>query len=684
MKFIPKTVDYNLSPYTGLTRQSWLEAAEYILTGIFNNIADFEDPVVMPRKETKITYPHLDHLEKDQEAQRKAEKFEGLTRSFFIAAPMIHENPELVICGYNIRDYYKNQVLRSCTKGDPVYVGNYDELLKLTGGDRFRCFQQTVETCALVICLWICKEELWDTYTKEEKDRIAVFLSNFAHNSTVPQNWRMFNMLDLAFLHREGYPIDHEIMLDHAQAIFAYSVGDGWYRDGHSFDYYSCWAFNVYGPLWNLWYGYEHQPELAKRFEEQSNRLMETYADFFDRDGFTNMWGRSNIYRNASTSAFDGNFFLNNPTMDPGLARRICSGSLLQFFGREDVVENGVPSLGFYGQFDPLVQGYSCAESPFWLGKAFLCLHLSADHPFWTAKENNGTWEKLPEKGVKVTTLNGPALCFSNHNANGETVLRTGKIVKNQGDRHGMWNYSKLCYNTKYPWESTKVERIESQQYVLEDLSSGNISYANTTFWYGEKDGVLYRRQFFDYNLQTECHWLQAVNLADFTVPYGIVRVDKHRLHRRPVRFTLGAYGFPDNGTEIIRKECGNTKAVILKGKDFCGNEKQLAMTIYDGWEELQLIHSTGTNPDSENSIVVYATGDKKKHYGAYEFYTMISQVITKESHEDFTEEELFPIADICYEDSTKTGAYGTVTLSLKDGTVKKVNFEEIEAGLTL
>jgi len=684
MKFIPKTVDFKLSPYTGLTRQSWLEAGEYILAGIFNNIADFEDPVVMPRKETKITYPHLDHSEKDQEAQRKAEKFEGLTRSFFIAAPMIHENPELVICGYNIRDYYKNQVLRSCTKGDPVYVGNYDELLKLTGGDRFRCFQQTVETCALVICLWICKEELWDTYTKAEKDRIAEFLSNFAHNSTVPQNWRMFNMLDLAFLHMEGYPIDHEIMLDHAQAILAYSVGDGWYRDGHSFDYYSCWAFNVYGPLWNLWYGYEHQPELAKRFEEQSNRLMETYADFFDRDGFTNMWGRSNIYRNASTSAFDANFFLKNPEMDPGLARRICSGSLLQFFGREDVVENGVPELGFYGQFDPLVQGYSCAESPFWLGKAFLCLHLPADHPFWTAKENNGTWEKLPEKGVKVTTLNGPALCFSNHNTNGETVLRTGKIVKNQGDRHGMWNYSKLCYNTKYPWESTRVENIESQQYVLEDLSSGNISYANTTFWYGEKDGVLYRRQFFDYNLQTECHWLQAVNLADFTVPYGIVRVDKHRLHRRPVRFTLGAYGFPDNGTEIIRKEYGNAKAVILKGKDFCGREKQLAMTIYDGWEELKLIHSTGTNPDSKNSIVVYAMGDKKKHYGAYEFYTMVSQIITKENHEDFTEEELFPIADICYEDSAKTGAYGTVTLTLKDGTVKRVNFEEIEAGLTL
>ena len=43
-------------------------------------------------------------------------------------------------------------------------------------GDYNRAFQQTVETCALVICLWVCKEEIWDTYTKEEKDVIAEFL----------------------------------------------------------------------------------------------------------------------------------------------------------------------------------------------------------------------------------------------------------------------------------------------------------------------------------------------------------------------------------------------------------------------------------------------------------------------------------------------------------------------------
>jgi hypothetical protein len=695
MVFRPKTLDFDLSPYTGLTRDSWIEAGIYLLEGMFQNIKHFEDPVVMPRKETKITYPHLHLPEEIQEVERKAEMFEGLTRSFFIAAPLIHINPQLELCGYRIRDYYKNQVLKSCTKGNPAYVGTYEDLQAITNHqDPFRAFQQTVETSALVICLWISKEEIWDTFTQEEKDRVAKLLLSFAHANTVPQNWRLFNMLDMAFLHMEGYQIDKEIMADHAMAILNYYVGDGWYRDGHSFDYYSCWAFNVYAPLWNLWYGYEHEPYIAKKFEENSNKLMETYADFFDQDGFTNMWGRSNIYRNASTSAFDGNMFLKESRVNHGLARRIASGSLLQFLTREDFRYKGVPTLGFYGQFSPLVQGYSCAESPFWMGKAFLCLHLPADHPFWTAKENNGTWENLGENEVKETVLNGPALCFSNHKANGETILRTGKVVKNLGDNHGMWNYSKLSFNTKYPWEATpvfeeigsgiKVGEIEAQQYVLKDTTSGELQKCNVTFWCGSKKEVLYRRQFFNYNLQTESQWIQGINLADFTVPYGIVRVDQLKLFRRPISLTLGAYGFPDNGTEIIKKEKENAKAIILKGSDFTGKKRQLAMTIYDGWSDLDYLQSKGTNPDSEQSLIVFASTTRKKQYGGYESYILISQVITKDNHEEFTEDELFPILNIEYGDKYKVGAYGITRIYLKDGKVREIDFEGMEANMSL
>lgn len=695
MVFKPKTTDFNLSPYTGLTRQSWIEAGEYMLEGIFQNIKDFNDPVVMPRKETEISYPHKNATPEALITEQKAEMFEGLTRSFFIAAPLIHDNPELKICGYDIRKYYKNQILRSCTKTDPIYVGDYEGLQEINNYENpFRAYQQTVETCALVICLWVTMKEIWEDYTQEEKDTIAAMLSSFAHNNTVPQNWRLFNMLDMAFLHMAGYPIQKDIMLDHAQAMLEYYVGDGWYRDGQSFDYYSCWAFNVYAPLWNVWYGYDNEPYVAKQFEEYSNKLMETYADFFDKDGFTNMWGRSNIYRNAATSAFDGNMFLRNSKADPGLARRVSSGSLLQFLTREDFLFKGVPTLGFYGQFSPLIQGYSCAESPFWLGKAFLCLHLPEEHPFWSAKENNGTWDKLEENGVKVTTLDGPALCFSNHEANGETILRTGKITKQWNDIHGMWNYSKLSFNTKYPWEAQPngggvsdpelCKEIESQQYILKDITTGNLDRANATLWYGEKDGVLYRKQFFKYCLELERHWIQSINLADFTVPCGIIRADKMKLHRRPVRFTLGAYGFPDNGTEIIEKTCGKAKAIILKGKDFTGQDKQLAMTIFDGWDSIDYVHSCGTNPDSEKSIVIYAAADKKKQYGGYESYYMISQVITKECPEDFTEDELFPIADIQYTDAAGSGVVGPVKIILKNGDEKVIDFEGIEGKMMI
>ena len=700
MAFKPETLDYQLSPYTGLTRQSWIEAGIYLMKGIFQHIEDFEAPIVMPRKETEITYPHLKASEEQQAVERKAEIFEGLTRSMFIAAPLIHDDPELTVCGYRLREYYKNQILRVCTPEDEMFIGYYEDQQRISGTkDPFRTFQQTVETCALVICLWVSRAEIWDSYTAPEKDRIAKLIADYAHANTVPQNWRLFNMLDMAFLHMEGYPIDREIMLDHAQEILNYYAGDGWYRDGHSFDYYSCWAFNVYAPIWNLWYGYENAPYIAAQFEEHSNKLMKTYGDFFDRDGFTNMWGRSNIYRNAATSAFDGNMLLRHYTGNPGLARRISSGSLLQFLSREDFLYKGIPTLGFYGQFAPLVQGYSCAESPFWLGKAFLCLHLPAEHPFWAERENNGSWESLGEREVKVTTLDGPALCFSNHQANGETILRTGKVVKEASDRTGMWNYSKLSFNTKYPWEASAQEEVEAQQYVLRDITEGKADRANVTYWHGEKEGVLYRRQFFDYQLTRETHWIQAMNLADFAVPYGILRADKMRFHRKPVSLTLGSYGFPDNGTVIERKEeeyviagssgqkmaskslTGRAQALILKGHDAAGQEKQLAMTIYEGFAELSYLHSTGTNPDSEKSIVVYAALRREKQYG-YEPYLLISQTITKESCEDFAEEELFSIAAVEYTDEEHCGGYGPVTLLMKNGEKRVIDFAELEGNL--
>ena len=70
-----KNTDYNMSPYTGLTRKSWAEAAEYILTGIFSNVKGISCPVLAKRTETEITYPHPELPKEKYEQEAKAEIF---------------------------------------------------------------------------------------------------------------------------------------------------------------------------------------------------------------------------------------------------------------------------------------------------------------------------------------------------------------------------------------------------------------------------------------------------------------------------------------------------------------------------------------------------------------------------------------------------------------------------------
>lgn len=73
-----------------------------------------------------------------------------------------------------------------------------------------------------------------------------------------------------------------------------------------------------------------------------------------------------------------------------------------------------------------------------------------------------------------------------------------------------------------------------------------------------------------------------------------------------------------------------------------------------------------------------------ERQYDGLASYLLISQVITKESLKDFTDDEIFPIQSISYEDMYKTGAYGTTTIQLKSGAKRRINFEELEAGLSI
>ncbi len=672
MKFEIKNPNYKLSPFTGLAREHWVDAGKFLIDGVFRNVKDFNSPVLVERTEREITYPHL-HLDLSKEAilrEEKAQRFEGLTRSLFIAAPLIRDNPEITSNGYLLRDYYKNQILLAMERDGVNSVGWYSDMI---GSSTTSIVQQTVESAALCIGLVISKDYIWSSYSAEEKNLILDFISEYAYGNTNGNNWQFFNMINLAFLKMNGREIDRKLMEYYAKNMLSYYAGDGWYRDGYNFDYYSVWGFNFYAPLWNIWYGYENMRDIALEFEKNSNELMKTFPDYFDRDGYMLMWGRSNIYRFAVGSAVAGNMALKKHAKNYGALRRAVSGALKQFITRDDFMgENGVPTMGFYGQFSPMVQSYSCAESVLWLGKAFTLLTLPKEHPFWTAKEVKGSFEKLPKKGVKESVLSSPALDFTNHEANGTTILRTGRVSQSPKSEGGCHQYARLNFNSKYPWDASSKEGVDPCQYVIKVGEEYN--RANAIYWCGEKNSVLYRREYFNYDFISKAR-AKLVDLADFAVHYGIFRADRFLLKQKEdAQIILSSYGFPDNGTEIIKKSIDGATSIILKGKDKGGKEKQMAFTVYGNFS-LQTVASFGTNADSEKSLIVTATIEILK--GEYGYPLFYSQTLTKESHEDFRDEELFPIK------SSKNIANG-IELTLHSGDKKIIDFTGIESNMQM
>ncbi|MEG7530384.1 MAG: DUF2264 domain-containing protein, partial [Hungatella sp.] len=638
MKYTVHQPNYGKSPYTGMTRTHWLELSHFFLEGIFSHIRYIEDPIVFPRHEYEVSYPRP-----NGPAWRiAAERFEGLARSFLIGAPLLHNEPEAVVCGYSMKEYYKKQILLSVTPGTPNYLLRVEEIFpEALPGEK--AFQHTCECASLVIGLTICREVIWESYTKEEQDLIADYLSNFGHSYTGHHNWRLFNMLILAFLDREGYPIDADMMRDHTQAILSYYAGNGWYRDGHLFDYYSPWAFQVYGPLWNQWYGYEKEPALAAKIERYSNELMQTYDRMFDEDGHVTMWGRSGSYRSAASAPLAANFLLREAQADPGLARRIASGAVLQFVTREECFKEGVPCLGFYGPFRPFVQSYSCAASPFWIANSFVCLALPEDHPYWSTVEANGIWEQMQPKETQTTVLNGPGIVLDNHKATGITEFRTGKILVKK-DYSSLNAYSRLSFNSQFPWEDFDFAGAETMQYSLKAEKQNNSRIPNILMYAGVRDGVLYRKEYFDFEFTFQDK--ASIDLADFAVSHGIVRVDKVRIPDKPYTLTLGSYGMADRGhIEIEERICPITgaKAMILKSE-----EGQIALVSYSGFDEIGQKNRRGVSAVTECSCLLYAES-RRNHYYEYRPYAMISAMLTKKDNTIWSDEELFPILAIHY-----------------------------------
>ncbi|WP_160114210.1 DUF2264 domain-containing protein [Aquimarina sp. AU119] len=623
--------DYIKSPKTGMTREHWLDMAQYILEGAFSYVNDIDDPLKFP-KLGDVSYPRGDW-------QIPVEKLEGLCRTLFVAAPLLKENPDLTINNIKIADYYRHNILNLIDENHPSFIKDKE---KDWPG------QTLVEFGALAISFFTIPEVVWEPLTQEQKDILARKMISYGDGATVPSNWKFFNIFVLSFFKSQGYDVNEKLLVDYLNKSLNHYRGDGWYNDNPAYDYYSMWAFQMYAAYWSEVFGNKYYPEIAKKFKTNFLDIKDSYPYMFSKDGKMIMWGRSISYRIASISPFPFLGFYPEETkgINWGWMRRISSGVLSQFLQHPKFLKDGVPTLGFYGEFDPATQYYSCRGSVYWMGKAFLSLLLPKDNEFWNATENDGAWDNKLTKGKAYNKFfKTSEIMLTNYPDIGATEIRAWCNVPITGVKEpfrGSENYNKLAYNSAFPWQADDPSGIVSMNYMFK-TEVDTIPYEPGRLYTFKKfkNGVYYR------DLKSEIIEDVLINLADIPLKNGILRVDKINA-KKPLDFILGHYSLPHiNG--YIKKSVQKIKNKEIQIID--NGQYQLAVIPIKGWNVVTTKTTSGLHPEAKESTVI---NTRAKYKPSQKDNTYITIMLWKKSGTPFTIEELSFIKKIESEKNNK------------------------------
>lgn len=637
--------DKKLSPLTGMTRKHWVQAGESILAGAFGQLKSIDDQMYFQRQLDK-TYP------RDINGIAVA-KLEGLARTFFLAAPLLMENPELELNGIKVADYYRKHILGLVDPSSPDYQPQ-----KPNGPS-----QTLLELGSIALCLKICQPVVWDTFGKEQKDALASLLLNYGEGPTIDSNWRFFNVFNMSFCKDQGYDVNEDYLKFNIDKLLERYRGEGWYNDAPAYDYYSMWAFQSYGPLWAHLWGSQY-PEAASKFYANQTDMVENYPYMFSGDGKMNMWGRSLPYRFACVTPFSlveyGDNYLSRPegSVNYGWLRRIASSTLLQFMEHPDFLDSdGIPVMGYYGKFAPCVQIYSCRGSVYWLSKAFFALLLPEDSKFWTAVENKGPWDDEFKQG-EVYNKFQPAtgLMITDYPGVGGAEMRSWCKETVAGDwqkfRSGE-NYNKLAYHTEFPWMADGKNGEVSMNYATLNSNADWEVLRLYDFQYFENGQ--YRR-----NAELETDGEVKYQLTDIPLPGGVLRVDKVKTPRQ-TKVRLGSYSLGgDKLSHSSSSDRYDRSTVIIGNGDY-----SLATVPVIGWDSVEAIFPYGLHPVSDKCAVVVTEAEP---VGERIFVTLH---LWKKGNKPFGKAELSQVKSVSVNDD-KT----EVVVAMADGTVHSIKFD--------
>ncbi len=275
--------------------------------------------------------------------------------------------------------------------------------------------QTMVEQAAVGLALALVPERLWEPLSERSRAQLVEWLQRIERHEPVANNWHFFRVLVQLGLERVGAPVDHEAREHSLAFLDGLHLGGGWYEDGRggARDHYVGWALQAYGLVFAR-LAPEHP--LARSFRERARLFAADFAAWFDASGRVVPFGRSLTYRFAAGAFWSALAFAEEEALPWGmvkglLLRHLRSWSTLPISDRD-----GVLSLGYAYTNPWMREGYNSPGSPYWALKAFLCLALPEEHPFWRAAEapvadvesdQPRAGMRLVRRGAHAVALNG-------------------------------------------------------------------------------------------------------------------------------------------------------------------------------------------------------------------------------------------------------------------------------------
>ena len=419
-----------LSPYTGYTREHWLEITEKLISGV---LPYFDPETGMPT--LKGVPGETGHFSQLGQAEDRKETFE---RSLILVAIYTAATGRDRVPGWkgSITAPYLQGIIRGTDPKDSAYWGEREI---------YDAFGTNIALAAL-----LSPRFFWDPLTPAQRENVLEFLRVLSRTTAYDCNHWYFHLMAVPLLEKNGKDSNRQFLTGIFQRLVNWYRGDGWFIDGgnFTFDYYNLWGFQLYNHSL-CYFDTKWQDLFGPRVKEINARFQESFPYLYGRDGGPIPWGRSLAYRFASLSALGWAILNRANTLPPGQARRIASGCLKYFWEHGAWSENGLLEPGFYGPNSVVAEEYIRRGSPYWAAQGLICLVIPERDPFWTEVEkpmpadDTGGRMALPGAQIvlRVSAIDGEARCYV-----------VGESVGHQGVWQRGIKYFQHAYSSYLGW----------------------------------------------------------------------------------------------------------------------------------------------------------------------------------------------------------------------------------------